>query len=140
MIELNLNPPPRQLRQFGWIALVGFPLVGVLLGIGPVGALGPAFLYVLLGLGAVMGVSAALDMLWAVRPVYVVMTLIAWPIGMVLSTVLMALVFYGMFTPVGLAFRLFGRDPLERGLDPEAKSYWIPRRLERTPQSYLRLY
>lgn len=140
MIELNLNPPVRQLRQFGWIALFGFPLVGILLGLGPIGNLGTTFFYVMLGVGAVMGAGAALGLAWAIRPVYVVMTVIAWPIGMVVSTVLMALVFYGMFTPVGLLFRVLGRDPLNRKIEPSTKSYWIPRRGQRRPESYLRLY
>ena len=28
MVELDWNPKERQLRQFGWIGLIGFPLIG----------------------------------------------------------------------------------------------------------------
>jgi hypothetical protein len=31
LVQLNLRPEPRQLRQFGWIALVGFGLLGSVL-------------------------------------------------------------------------------------------------------------
>jgi hypothetical protein len=57
---------------------------------------------------------------------------------MALSMILLGLIYYGMFTPVGLAFRVAGRDPLHRKLDRAAKSYWQVR--ARSPASYLRLY
>ena len=139
MIKLDLNPTRSQLRQFAWIALIGFPLVGVVLSVW-LAKLDTTFLWIMLALGAVMGLCAAIDLMAVVRPVYVVMMLVAWPIGMVVSTLLMALIFYGMFTPVGLAFRLLGRDPLHRKIDPSADSYWIRRRAQRPPASYLRLY
>ena len=41
---------------------------------------------------------------------------------------LLALVFYLVFAPVGIALRLLGRDPLQRRLDPSAKSYWQDRK------------
>ena len=39
------------------------------------------------------------------------MMIIAWPIGMVISMVLLSLIYYGMFTPVALFFRLTGTRP-----------------------------
>ena len=47
-------------------------------------------------------------------------------IGFVNSRILLSLIFYGIFTPYGLAMRLFGRDPLKRRSAPR-DSYWIPR-------------
>jgi len=41
---------------------------------------------------------------------------------------LLVLVFFLVFAPVGLALRLLGKDPLQRRLQPEAETYWIPRR------------
>ncbi len=48
------------------------------------------------------------------------------PIGFVVSSVLMALVFYGIITPVGLVFRVLRRDPLNRRFDGNTGSYWVP--------------
>ena len=31
MIEMDWHPGEKQLKQFGWISLFGFPLIGVLL-------------------------------------------------------------------------------------------------------------
>jgi hypothetical protein len=46
----------------------------------------------------------------------------------VVNPVVMALMFFAVVTPFGLAMRLFGRRPLAE-IDPSARSYWV----ERTP-------
>ena len=38
---------------------------------------------------------------------------LAFPIGWTVSLVLLGLVYYGLFTPIGLVFRLVGRDALQ---------------------------
>ena len=58
----------------------------------------------------------------------------------VVSTLLLGLIYYGLFTPVGLLFRVLGRDSMNRKFDPTADSYWIVRDERRTPASYFRLY
>jgi hypothetical protein len=35
--------------------------------------------------------------------------------------------FYGVLTPLGVAMRLTGKDPLRLKRDARAVSYWIPR-------------
>ena len=45
----------------------------------------------------------------------------------VVSPLIMGLLFYVTVTPIGLLMRLVGKDPLGRGFDPEAESYWIQR-------------
>ena len=42
--------------------------------------------------------------------------------------IVMRLLFFGVITPIGVAMRLTGRDPLRRRHDPSASSYWILRR------------
>ncbi len=44
-----------------------------------------------------------------------------------LSPVVMACVFFAVVTPLALAMRLAGRDPLRRRFEPGAPSYWIER-------------
>jgi len=71
----------------------------------------------------------ALGMVWppSLRFLYVALSLLAFPIGFVIGNVLMAIVFYLLVTPIGLIFKLLGKDPMHRKLDPEAKSHWIER-------------
>ena len=45
----------------------------------------------------------------------------------VVSPLVLGLMFYATVTPIGLIMRLLGKDPLGRGFDPAAKSYWIER-------------
>ncbi|MBI5659094.1 MAG: hypothetical protein HZC43_06000 [Nitrosomonadales bacterium] len=48
-------------------------------------------------------------------------------LGKVVSPVALAILFYGVLTPVGAALRLAGKDPLRLKPDPGAASYWVPR-------------
>jgi hypothetical protein len=45
----------------------------------------------------------------------------------VVSPVMMAIMFFGVFTPMGWAMRRFGWDAMRRTRDATAKSYWIRR-------------
>ena len=45
----------------------------------------------------------------------------------VVSPVVMGVIFYGLFTPVGYAMRAFGRDAMNRRFEPQLPSYWARR-------------
>lgn len=49
-------------------------------------------------------------------------------INKVISPIVLGVLFYGVLTPVGAVIRLTGKDPLRLKLDPDADSYWIPRK------------
>ena len=59
----------------------------------------------------------ALSVAWStpLKPLYSVWMMAARALGFVNSHLLLALVFYLLFTPMGLVMRLVRRDPLERG-------------------------
>lgn len=137
MMKIDWNPPARQLAQFGWISLIGFPLIGVMTW-WQAGA--PEWLlWSLVGLGVLTCGLSRIDPK-LIRPIYVVMMAIALPIGFVISFVMMTLIYYGMVTPLGLLFRLLGKDPLAKHPDPDMASYWHVRRAPRAPADYLKLY
>ena len=46
----------------------------------------------------------------------------------VVSPLVMAILFYGIITPIGVLLRLLGQDPLQRRIEPTLPSYWIARR------------
>jgi hypothetical protein len=137
MIKFNFNPPERQLAQFGVFSLFGFPLIGALATY-KFGAPSWVF-YGLVGLGVLAFVLSRIDAK-LVKPLFVGLMILATPIGFVISMALMVLIYYGLFLPVGLLFRLFGRDPLAKYPDPKVKSYWHERGAARAPATYLKLY
>jgi hypothetical protein len=125
--DIDFRPSPRKLRQFAAIALVVLAVAGALRGS-----------VVLIAIGVALG---ALGMIWpaAIRPLYVALTVITFPIGWVVSRVLLAVVFFGVFTPVSLLFRLIRRDALQRRR-AYGGSYWVDKNQPADPARYLRQF
>jgi len=141
MLKPNFHPEPRVLRQFAVFAVVGLPLLA-----GLILRLCHAFSWThpaLLAAAAVGVLQLVLHLARVEAPsrwLYVTLTIVALPIGFVLSQVLMALIYYLVMTPIGLVFRLIGRDVMGRKRDPQQKSYWHDRGPARKPSTYFRLY
>ena len=136
MIEIDKNPAPRTLRQFAGLFLVAFGVIGYLV-LRRSGSLEAALvIWGVAALVALVGLIAPR----AIRLVYLGMIYLAFPIGWVVSHVLLALVLYLLFTPIGWALRLFGRDPLERKFDPEAASYWTAHEQPASIDRYFRQF
>ena len=146
MIPLReaLRPTAGQLRGFGYVSVLGFGLIGWI-AVKQFGADWLVF-WILLGLGALMLLETLLDefvaggkLSFARSWVYRALLLVAFPIGFVVSWLLLALIYYLMFTPVALWFRLIGRDKMHRRPDPAAQTYWRER-TSRAPATYLRMH
>ena len=134
MIEINYQPSKSQLRVFGGLLIlfalivgwqilrhfdakvVAYAIAGILGVLGTIGLVAPNLL----------------------KPIYVGWTVAVFPIGWVVSHLLMAMIFYGIFTPIGLIRRTVGGDPLQRKLDPNAESYWEPTPEKPSRESYFR--
>jgi len=63
-----------------------------------------------------------------------------YPIAWMVSHLILGVAYYLVATPIGLAMRLFGRDPLRREFDKSAQSYWIARRPNRDNARYFRQF
>lgn len=119
--DINFNPAPRDLRVFSLLWLVAFGLLG-----GLHAWRGGEWAPVIWGVAGVGG-GAGLLLPRVMKPVYVGWMVAAFPIGWTISLALLALVYYFVFTPLALVFRLIGRDALGRRFDREAESYWVRR-------------
>lgn len=103
-------------RSFCYVFAGGFAILGW--AGGPrLWALGVAAAFLLLGLLAPHR-AHRLNVLWM---------RLALLLSRVTNPVITALLFYLVFTPFALFFRLTGRDALRLRPDPAAASYWIPR-------------
>jgi len=45
----------------------------------------------------------------------------------IVSPVVLGVIFYGVFTPIGFVMRFAGRDTMKRRFEPTAPTYWIGR-------------
>ena len=137
LIDVNWKPGARELRQFAGLFLVFGLAAGTLIYFFKDWPL--LVSQILWGAAVVVGVAGLLLPSLA-KPVYVVMMAVALPIGMVVSTVLMTLIYFVIMTPIGLLLRLFGKDALHRKMDPSAPSYWIRRPPPVAAARYFRQY
>lgn len=137
MLELNTNPTARELRQFAGLVV---PLFGLLVGV---------LLWFKLDMKStaaiVLAAAAVLSTLGLVRPgllrpIYVGWVVAAYPIGWVISHLVIGVIFFLVVTPTGIVMRLLGRDPLHRQLEPERDSYWEPRSESDDPNRYFRQF
>ena len=108
MITIPWNAGARQLRQFALFAPLGFAAIGWMAH--RLGAPWSAF-WILVGVGVALLV-AGLARPTLMRPFWILSLMVAMPIGFVVTTVAMAAVYYFVIAPIGLVFRLAGRDAL----------------------------
>jgi len=137
VIEINTDPTRRQLNQFGFIWLGFFCAAGAMAWFRAERPAVAAALWV-----AALGVPA-LGWAWPrfMRLVFLGMSYLAWPIGFVVSHVVLAVVYYLVLTPIGLALRLAGHDPMSRRFDREVETYWHRREKAATdPSRYFRQF
>ena len=135
MISVNLRPTAKQLRQF---AGIWFPLFCAVLGFLLIRSAGLRPAYIVWTCGIVLGL---IGMAWppAIRPVFVGLMVITYPIGWVVSHVVLAIAYYLILTPVGLALRALGKDPLDKG-KIRRNTYWQPRKPPESVTRYFRQY
>ena len=145
MIEINLQPSRRELRQFGAIACGAFLLLGGLVWVRG-GLLGLEFGALTRPIGVGLGALGLLSGLlgWvapaANRPLYVGLLVVTYPIGFVLSYLILGILFYGVITPIGLLLRALGHDPMQRRFEPERSTYWSEVKRRRSQESYFRQF
>jgi hypothetical protein len=134
MIQINRNPSKKELAWFGLLCLAFFGLVGLSV-LHKSHSLHSA---IAVWLAAAIGVAVYFAIPPIRRPVYLVWMYAAYPIGWLMSYILLGLVFFCVFTPVALLMRLMSRDPLMRRFDRSATTYWMPHDPGADPDRYFR--
>jgi hypothetical protein len=92
---------------------------------------------------ALAGLALTVGLLGLVRPaalraVFVGLLVLTFPLNWLVSRLLLALVFCCLLTPLGLLFRLLGRDALGRRFQPARESYWTTKPAADGLRSYFR--
>jgi hypothetical protein len=133
---IDWSPRSEQLRQFALVAAAFALLLACWLWRREAP---PAAVWTLITLGAGIGLLGGL---WpdSVRYLYTATMLITYPIGWLVSQLVLGAIYFGVFTPIALVFRLLGRDALQRRFEPEASTYWQSRPPAPEPGRYLRQF
>jgi hypothetical protein len=141
LVEINWRPGDRQLRQFGLIALVALPILGWWFsgrpGLSSWTSGQQLAVGILAGIGLLLGGIAMLRP-QLLRPVFLTAMIVALPIGLVVSELVLLAIYFLLFAPISLLFRLIGRDALERKIDRQATTYWSPKAQPTSVESYYR--
>jgi hypothetical protein len=134
--EIPFHPTTKALRQFsaGWLLFwlafgvhqyavhhhtwAGLALMGIAVVIGTPGLLKPAL----------------------VRWLFVGWMILAFPIGWLISELMLLVMFYGILTPTAALFRWRGRDLLQCRPRPTATTFWQPKPMPEDVRSYFRQY
>ncbi len=134
--DIPFRPTAKALRQFAAAWLIFFLAFG-------------AYQYLVrrhLAVGLVlMSLALVIGLLGLIRPaavrwLFVGWMVVAFPIGWVISLVMLLVMFYGLITPVAVFFRLRGRDLLHRKPASSGTTYWLPKPAAQDVRSYFRQY
>ncbi|MFZ5495386.1 MAG: SxtJ family membrane protein [Verrucomicrobiota bacterium] len=133
--HLPLDPAPRVLRQFAaaWFVLCAALAAHQIAARGFSAAGAAASLVALPGLVG----------LWipaAVRWLFVAATVVAFPLGWVVTQTMLAVMFFAILTPLALVFRCLGRDALRLRHPAETAGGWIERAAPPPPARYLKQF
>lgn len=133
LVEIDWDPKSKQLQNFGKIALAASVVISLLLYLFKGVAI--QWSLIIFAVGCIIFIISMIS-IKLTKMIYLGMILLTMPIGWVVSFILMAAFYYLMLAPLGLIFRLMGRDPLHRKFDPTAKSYWLSRQPPKGYEQY----
>jgi hypothetical protein len=128
VLEVRRNPSKHELNWFGVVVFVMMGFLGFIAWgkghlIFKTGGAPPIMSYVFWGIGVVLPV-----VYYAIPPLrkklYVGFMYVLYPIGFVMSHIILGAIYFLMFTPVGFVMRRFGYDPMNKRYAPEATTYF----------------
>ena len=131
LIDIQWQPTDRQLRQFGVITLVALPAVGWLWG-----ASWSVIGYLTLAGALVAGIGLVRPQ--TLKHLFIGLSLVATPIGLVVGELAMLLIYFCVFLPIGIVFRLTRRDSLQLRSTRDDNTYWEEKPAAASLESYFR--
>jgi hypothetical protein len=134
--DIPFNPPENTLRQFAVLWLAAFGAIAAWQGL----AKGRPAAGLALGVFAVSAGVIGLIRPRALRPIFVGWMVLAFPVGWTISNLFMGMIYFGLFLPFGLVFRLIGRDALALKPPAAATTYWKPRQAPAEIRRYFRQF
>jgi hypothetical protein len=133
VFRIYTKPDIRQLRQFGLLCIVLLPTIAWVWG----GSSSTIEVAALIGAGlGLLGILAPR----VLKPVFLGLVLISFPIGLIIGEMILLMIFVGVFLPMALLFRIIGRDVLRRRMTAESETFWVPRSGPSNVRRYFQQY
>jgi hypothetical protein len=133
LVTLNLKPTDKQLRGFGYTALIMCNVISLLLMWVKDLPFYGFIVFCIIGITIYLLSRISLKL---IRPIYAGLYVITFPVGRIVGHTMMALFYYVIIGSIGLLFKLLKHDPLHLKYDPDAKSYWKLYKYKRTAEDY----
>jgi hypothetical protein len=130
------HPGPRLLRQFGQM---GFCCLG-LAAAWQWFSCEQAMLAIALGTVALILGALGLVKPTLLRPVFVTWMIAVFPLAWLTTHLLLAILYFGLFTPLAILFRALRRDALALRLRSDCNSYWVTRPATGDARRYFRTF
>ncbi len=142
LLALPSSPAATQLRWFAISTAGVLALVGVVVTFIAVRASSSSASTAWIPWCAATVAVAALGGFWptVMRIPYRALAVLTFPIGWLVSHLVLATIYYGLVTPIGLAMRLSGRDNLDLRIEPDRDTYWTPRAGDGSTEGYFRQF
>ncbi len=118
MEELALSK--KSLRKFGLAMSIAFLVVAGILLIRHRQYMIPFFVA-----ASATFIFLTLAMPVLLKPIYIIWMRLGFVLGWFNTRLLLLIMFYLIFFPVGLVMKLLGNDPLSRRIDKKTSSYWV---------------
>jgi len=131
--ELPLKPTSRALRQFSAAWLLCFLVLAFRFGLLRHSTAGSSLC--IISLAGIIGLLAPRALYWP----FVILTIAAFPIGWIVTQLLLALMFYCVLSPLALVFRWRRRDTLQLR-QRKRPTFWITRNEPSPPENYLKQF
>jgi hypothetical protein len=120
-MKLKLKEEPKEWRKAAWMSALGLTVLSSLLRWRRV--LPAAAWALVLCVLALLAIAAAIQPRWF-RGYYRFSTKLGFALSQLAGHIVLALVFFIVVTPLGLALRMLGKDPLRLRRPPGPQSYW----------------
>lgn len=131
LIKTNWEPSDRQLKQFAGLCAVVLPLIAWWW---------HASAAVLAGVAVAGGLIAAVGLIapkW-VKPLFLGLTMITMPIGIVVGELALLTIYALVFVPISVLFRVVGRDRLQVKRPRNSRTFWQAKTKPKSLASYYR--
>jgi len=61
------------------------------------------------------------------KPLFILFSYLGFVLGWIMTRIILTILFYLVFTPIGFLMRLFGKKLLDTSFDRTTKTYWMDR-------------